>query len=536
MNPDDPLIRRVSATNPVPDPEALRPEQRAAADRLRALTTDAPRLPARRLWRSARIRQMAMALAIVVPVAAVLIVVLGVHHRSGVDHGLGGSGGLHLPSSGKAQTLLLIGSDHRAGEPYSDANTDAMMLVRLNPDAATINVLSVPRDLEVRIPGGGTQKLNAAYSIGGPSLLLSILRTQVFPGLTVNHVIDVDFQGFSHLVDALGCVYGDIDHRYINDTAQTDYSSIDLEAGYQRLCGAQALQFVRFRHTDTSLVRDARQQDFLRWLSDDLTVGDLLSKRDRLLQIVGRSAQTDSGLHSVSGLLGLFDVAVGSAGHPFAQIPFPTAVPRCAATDGSCLFVTATRRAEAAAYRRFLATGPSPASSPRPRGSGRGDAVQLVQDVPDGQAQATALGPLSLPVYYPSLIVQGSHYCSDSTGNCRVAPNPSSRYMNAYPRTYQIQTDGHRYPSYRMTLVLNAALGQYYGVQGTTWSDPPILRRPTQTQVVNGRQLREYGTGGELELIAFSTSTGTYWISNTLTDSIPSAQLIAIAASMRPAG
>jgi polyisoprenyl-teichoic acid--peptidoglycan teichoic acid transferase len=535
MNPDDPLIRRVSATNPVPDPEALGPEQRAAADRLRALTTDTPERPARRLWRSARIRQTAMAVAIIVPVAAVLIVVLGVHHRTGINGRLGGSGGLHLPSSGKAQTLLLIGSDHRAGEPYSDANTDAMMLVRLNPDAATINVLSVPRDLEVQIPGGGTQKLNAAYSIGGPSLLLRLLRTQVFPGLTVNHVIDFDFQGFSRLVDALGCVYADIDHRYVNDTAQTDYSSIDLEAGYQRLCGAQALQFVRFRHTDTSLVRDARQQDFLRWLSDDFTVGDLLSKRDRLLQTIGRNAQTDSGLHSVSGLLKLFDVAVSSAGHPFEQIPFPAALPRCTAA-GSCLFVTATRRAEAAAYRQFLATGPSPAGSSPPRGSGRGNAVHLVQDAPDGHAQATALGALSLPVYYPSLIVQGSRYCSDSAGNCRVAPNPSNRYTNAYPRAYQLQADGHRYPSYRMTLVLNAALGQYYGVQGTTWSNPPILRHPTQTQVVNGRQLREYGTGGELDLVAFSTSTGTYWISNTLTESIPSAQLIAIAASMRPAG
>jgi polyisoprenyl-teichoic acid--peptidoglycan teichoic acid transferase len=540
MNPDDPLIRRVSAINPVPDPEALGPEQRAAADRLRAQTTVTPRRPAWRLRRSAWIRQTAMALAIIVPVAAVLIVVLGVHHRTSVNHGRGGSGVLHLPSAGTAQTLLLIGSDHRAGEPYSDANTDAMMLVRLNPDAPTINLLSVPRDLEVRIPGGGTQKLNAVYSIGGPSLLLKILGTQVFPGLTVNHVIDFDFQGFSRLVDALGCAYGDIDHRYVNDTAQTDYSSIDLEAGYQRLCGAQALQFVRFRHTDTSLVRDARQQDFLRWLSDDFTVGDLLSRRDRLLAIIGRYSQTDSGLHSVSGLLRLFDAAVKSAGHPFEQIPFPATLPRCAAGE-SCPFVTATRGAEAAAYRRFLATGRSPASSSSAGtahlgGSDRGGAVNLVQDVPDGQAQATALGALSLPVYYPSLIVKSSRYCSDASGNCRVAPNPPSRYVNAYPRAYQIQAGGHRYPSYRMTLVLNAALGQYYGVQGTTWSDPPILRHPAATQVVNGRQLREYGTGGELSLVAFSTSTGTYWISNTLTDSIPNAQLIAIAASLRPAG
>jgi hypothetical protein len=87
-----------------------------------------------------------------------------------------------------------------------------------------------------------------------------------------------------------------------------------------------------------------------------------------------------------------------------------------------------------------------------------------------------------------------------------------------------------------MTLVLDAARGEYYGVQGTTWSDPPILRRPTRIEVVNGRRLREYGTGSQVSLVAFSTSNGTYWISNTLTDSIPGAELIAIAASMRPAG
>ena len=115
------------------------------------------------------------------------------------------------------------------------------------------------------------------------------------------------------------------------------------------------------------------------------------------------------------------------------------------------------------------------------------------------------------------------------------APTPAGRYANAYPRAYEISAAGHRYPSYRMTLVRNAALGEYYGVQGTTWSDPPILRNPARVEVVNGRRLREYGTGPNLSLVALSTPTGAYWVSNTLTDSIPSAELIAIAASLRPA-
>jgi polyisoprenyl-teichoic acid--peptidoglycan teichoic acid transferase len=541
MNPEDPVITRVSATNPVPDPDALTAEQRAAAEALRVTIAGTPAAPALRAERSRRIRHRAVAVAGIVPVVIVVILLLGVHHRASSGPPPGGSAELRLPSSGAAQTLLLIGSDHRAGESYKVANTDAMLLVRLNPAGSTINVLSVPRDLEVRVPQGGgayTAKLNAVYSLGGPSLLLSILKTQVFPGLEVNHIVDFNFQGFSNLVDALGCVYGDIDHRYFNATAQTDYSNVDLQAGYQQLCGPEALEFVRFRHTDSDLVREARQQDFLRWLSDDFSLGDLLAKRDRLFQIIGRYAQTDAGLHSVDGLIQLFDVAVNSVGHPVQQIPFP-ARPGILCDATRACYLTTTRRAALAAYQRFVGSGaaaPNPSSASHSRASGSGGRGSVVPDGPGGQAQATALGNPGLPVYYPAEIAGGSSYCSDTTGNCRVAPNPASRYTNAYPRAYEIAAGGHHYPSYRMTLVLNAALGEYYGVQGTTWSDPPILRHPTQTEMVNGRQLREYGTGSELTLVAFSTPGGTYWVSNTLTNSIPGAELIAIAASLRPAG
>ncbi len=539
MNPEDPVITRVSATNPVPDPDALTPEQRAAAEVLRVTIAGTPAAPERRAERSRRMRHRAVAVAGIVPVAIVVVLLLGVHHRPSSGPRPAGSFALRLPSSGATQTLLLIGSDHRAGAPFKAANTDVMMLVRLDPNLSTINVLSVPRDLEVRVPQGGTSytaKLNSVYSLGGPSLLLSILKTQVFPGLEVNHIVDFSFGGFSNLVDALGCVYGDIDHRYFNDTAQTGYSSINLEAGYQQLCGPQALQFVRFRHTDDDLVREARQQNFLRWASEEFSLGDLLAKRNRLFQIIGRYAQTDAGLHSVDGLIRLFDLAINVAGHPVQQIPLRVRV-LCAA-GGACYF-TLSRHDAMAAYQRFVGSGagaPSSSSGSRPRTAGRGGTAAVVADAAAGQAQARALGTPGLPVYYPAEIASGSSYCSDTTGNCRVAPNSASRYTNAYPRAYEIAADGHHYPSYRMTLVLSAALGEYYGVQGTAWSDPPILRHPTQTEMVNGRQLREYGTGSALTLVAFSTPGGTYWVSNTLTNSIPSAELIAIAASLRPAG
>ena len=94
-----------------------------------------------------------------------------------------------------------------------------MLLVRLNGSSQTINVLSVPRDLEVNIPGVGQAKINSAYSAGGPNLLIKMLRQQVFPGLHVNHIVDVNFGGFEDLVNAIGCVYADVDHRYYNNSA-----------------------------------------------------------------------------------------------------------------------------------------------------------------------------------------------------------------------------------------------------------------------------------------------------------------------------
>ena len=62
---------------------------------------------------------------------------------------------IKVPAAGAPQTILLIGSDHRAGTPYRDARTDTMLLVRLNGASSTINVMSMPRDLEVTIPGVG---------------------------------------------------------------------------------------------------------------------------------------------------------------------------------------------------------------------------------------------------------------------------------------------------------------------------------------------------------------------------------------------
>jgi LCP family protein required for cell wall assembly len=520
MSSDDPVLALVAARNPVPNPDALTTEEREAADSLRQRVRSAP--PPRE--RDVR-RYVLIAAAGVVPVAAVLVVALGIHT---LRH-LAPAAALARP-----ETILVIGSDHRAGTPFKDVNTDTVMLVRLDPNSRTIKVLSVPRDLKVQIAAGGamvTSKLNTAYFYGGPGLLTKVLQQQVFPGLKVNHVVDFNFAGFEKIVDAIGCVYADIDHRYYNNTAVTGYSSIDIQPGYQKLCGADALSFVRFRHTDSDIVRDARAQDFIRWAKAEFSRDRLISEEGMLLRIFSENATTDHNLHTTDGVINLFKLVASTLGRPLQPIPFPAVLAPCggARSQPPC-YLTATRSAEAAAYQQLMtptaALGRTPAAATAtPATAG------LAADPADGQSQVAALTGVGLPVLYPGLIETGSHYCSSRAGNCPL----EKADPRAYPRAYRIDAGWRAYPAYRMTLVGNPSLGEYYGVEGTTWTDPPILAHPTRTQLVNGRRLLEFYNGGKLSLVGWKTSGAAYWVSNTLTDSIPAGQLLSIAASLRPA-
>ncbi|MDQ6729590.1 MAG: LCP family protein [Actinomycetota bacterium] len=439
-----------------------------------------------------------------------------------------------LPPPGAPQTILVIGSDHRAGTPYNTSNTDTMLLVRLDDNSQSINVLSIPRDLQVQIPGFGTAKLNSAYADGGPNLLIKTIQQNVFPNLHVNHIVDVNFGSFQALVNAIGCVYANVDHRYYNNTLYTGYSSIDIQPGYQKLCGADALAFARFRHTDSDIVRNARQQDFIRWAKDQYGTSQIVSNRDRLLTIFGAHTQTDHGLHTTAGLINLFNLVVNAAGTQIRQVKFPAQLLPC--TTSSC-FVTASPRAEAAVFRTFIAPTVRP-SKPAAKASGAGhkkgaklSVAGLTADTLDGKAQEVALGGVGMPVYYPKLIIGGggTGYCSSLTSLCPLeTASPGS-----YPRAYRLRDrHGHPYPAYRMTLVLNSQLGQYYGVQGTTWTNPPLLSNPLETRVVNGKTLEIHEQGGSITDVAWHTHGAVYWVSNTLTTDIPNREMISLAASL----
>ncbi len=458
-----------------------------------------------------------------------------------------------IANPGDPQTLLLIGSDHRAGTSWHSANTDTMLLVRLDPNSSTINVLSLPRDLRVQIPGHGTWRLNEAYSMGGPNLLLRTIKANVFPQLGVSHILDVNFGGFRGLVNAIGCVYADVDHRYYNNTAVSNYASISIQPGYQKLCGADALAFVRFRHTDNDIVRNARQQDFLRWAKDQYSEASLIADEGSLLKIFGQHVQTDRNLHTTDGLINLFNLAAFSAGHQIKQISFPAIIPPCGPSapgpNGTVqqmpCYVTANPRALQATYTTFMA--PTVTAAPAngrdfgAAATGRsptrpGPVPGLISNLKDGRSQAAQLGHLRMPIYVPRLIPAGAQYCTPENPQCTVQLGQTTAEAgvpSGYPRSYVIHDQsGTPQPAYRLTLGLDPVLGEYFGVQGTTWQDPPILGRPTETKQVGGKQLLLYAGGGRISVVAWRTPQGVYWVSNTLNDAIGNRQMVAIAASL----
>ena len=177
----------------------------------------------------------------------------------------------------------MIGYDKRLGETSS--RSDTIMLVRTQPNPPAVSILSFPRDLAVDVtcPGQdiGLQKINAAYAYCGAPGSMSTIRA--LTGLPINYLVTVNFRGFTQVVDKLGGIWIDVDRRYFHSNNGTSlgsfdrYSEINLLPGYQRLKGSQALAFVRYRHTDDDIYRNARQQLFLKAVRQQIAKADITS-------------------------------------------------------------------------------------------------------------------------------------------------------------------------------------------------------------------------------------------------------------------
>ena len=174
---------------------------------------------------------------------------------------------LNAPLPGQPAVALVIGYDHRDEDGSAPSRSDTLMLVRADPDTDSISLLSFPRDMrvEIRCPDRSPfyDKLAHAYAYCGPQGSLETVKG--LTGLQVNYLITVNFRGFRQIVDRLGGVWMDVDRRYFNDQrGPNGYEDIDLQPGYRLLSGGQALDYVRYRHTDSDLYRVARQQQFVK--------------------------------------------------------------------------------------------------------------------------------------------------------------------------------------------------------------------------------------------------------------------------------
>ena len=437
--------------------------------------------------------------------------------------------------SGGPQTFLVLGSDRR--EKSKDTfdltdppHSDTILLVRFDPEQGQTSVMSIPRDLKVDIttPQGtyANEKINAAYTIGsklggtkGATLLAAeTIEKEVFPGLHLNGIVDVNFAGFIKVVDTLGCAYVNVDHRYYNEnvgSTETDYTSINLQPGYQKLCYENALDYVRYRHTDSDFVRVARQQDFLRDLREQISPENALGQIDTVAKAVGH-AISSTFRASASALIELTQLVAFSQTKPLRQVPFQTT--SSGTMIGGVSFVTSDPELEEKTLQNFLhgdekveVPSPTAGSSHHHSSHSSGEVPGLYPTSSSGE-QEVLQAAVNVPfrVLYPAV----------QTG---VATQQQVR-----PYTLDDQ-QGHLHHAYVVVWQENE-IGGYYDFEGSDWLNPPLFAH-ARTAVIDGRSYRMVDDGSHIHVIGWRSGRVLYWVTNTLLEELSNAQMIAIARS-----
>ncbi len=448
--------------------------------------------------------------------------------------------------NGGPQTFLILGTDRRVGakDSYDRENpphSDTILLVRFDPGQGQTSVMSIPRDLMVNITTKTGQvyvkeKINAAYTIGnklaatkgGMVLAAETIEHEVFPGLKINGIVDVSFQGFIKVVDTLGCAYVNVDRHYYNQnvgSTETDYTSINLQPGYQKLCYENALDYVRYRHTDSDFVRVARQQDFLRDLREQISPSNELGQIDTVAKAVGHAVS--STFHaSASELIELSKLIAFSQTKPLRQVKFQTANVNFQGANGGS-YVTTTPTLAQATLANFLHGHESP-NPPAPKipahpasrhsahhGSGFSlRSLGLYPTSSAGNAEAVkAAVEVPFEVLYPTL----------QTGSAE----------QQQVRPYAL-SDQHSHVHHAYVIVWRQNTnGGYYDFEGSDWLNPPLFAH-ARVQTIDGRSYRMVDDGAHIHVIGWRSHNVLYWLTNTLLEELSNAQMIQLAKSAQP--
>ena len=545
---------------------------------------------------------------------------------------------------GAAAIALVIGYDARRGiEAGGPSRSDTIMLLRADPKTKTISMLSFPRDLRVALycPGHASSvgKINQAYANCGPKGTVETVKH--LTGLPVNYLITVDFHGFKAIVNKLHGIWIDVDRRYYNPHG-TGYASIDLQPGYQRLDGQQALDYVRFRHTDSDLYRLARQQAFIKAFKQ--RIAQSIKPTNLILKLPGLIAAITKNVEvGVGGGGKLSDKTVRSyalfaydlpPGHFFqakidnvgdsgpsdliaSQTDIESAVRRFVNPDlqagTKATAVALGRKLKSRAPKPGLTTvtvlngngvqgsataaayslaehsyqirdplGPGLANAPTqdyfhtkvyfdPRRAGAREAATAMQtffEPADIQAvprpirrlsrsmltvvvgqtfhgQIAAPQPDDTPKRQPPAVRFDASAQEDALRQVKqkgvpfplmvpAAVERNSRLDYEEPvRRYRI-AKGH----WGVRLVFQTgAPGDYWGVEETDWQDAPVLGDRSFRHVLGRKPKRIYDfyySGSNLHMIVLRAHGATYWVVNTLRDSLSNETMITIAKSLRP--
>lgn len=412
-------------------------------------------------------------------------------------------------SGAPAKVILAVGSDKRYGES-GRGRSDTMLLVRIAGD--TVSMLSLPRDLRVPIPGHGTDKLNAAFARGGMRLLIKTVREYL--GVKIDHFVQVDMGGFRKVVSTLGGVYLPVDARYLNrndGSAASNYADIDLQPGYQRLSPEQALQFVRFRHLDSDFTRAARQQLFLREIGRQVQAGfgDVASLPS-LVDAIAKA--TTSDLDELGETLELARALRSTPPDRVNRVVLEGSP----AMIGGVSYVVATPAQKRRSLSRWAHPGRrieaqrkrarAQARSASKRRKRRRATVRLPSDGGAGRRLARRL--------------KGVDACAPSGLPAGYRWGPVSP-----ARSYRL--DGRAAGAMWAT----AGSGRSVLFTFTTWDDPPILERPSETIRLAGHDVQLFYESGRLRMAAWREGDTRGWVTNTLTNALPDRTLIALARS-----
>ncbi|HEX6946810.1 MAG TPA: LCP family protein [Acidimicrobiia bacterium] len=215
-------------------------------------------------------------------------------------------------ASGDSLTFLIVGSDSREGLEdlenfgnFSGARGDVIILVRVDRSTSSMQMLSIPRDLWVDIPGHGENRINAAYALGGSRLMVETIKQNL--GVEINHYVEIDFVGFQGLVDELGGIT--IEFPY---AARDQKSGLRVDAGRQRLDGKMALAYARSRHYQENrdgkwvsveandFGRSARQQQVIKAIMAELKSPSSIVEAGNIARTMSRYVTIDSRLAGAS--------------------------------------------------------------------------------------------------------------------------------------------------------------------------------------------------------------------------------------------